>query len=410
MPRVDKFHDCKEKICPYDNTPLIQIGTEKVEKLDIIPAKMQVTVHHYPKYACPCCEQHVKQEKAEPSILPGSQAEPGLLAHIIMNKYHWCLPLYRQEEIFSKNEVSISRSTLARWVIACGEKIEPLVNLLKASLFEKPVLQCDETPVKVLNSKKSPTSPHYMFVMSSPLSPAVVYQYSENRNQESAKNFLAGFKGYLQVDGYSGYNAYFKENPLLTTRVGCWAHARRKFESAFVDGAPHGKSKAQEFLDLIKELFLLERERKKLPLEERFSFDTGKFVSIVDKINKLLIETREQAPPRSKLGTAINYLHNEWEYLTAFLKDYRIELSNNLVENAIRPFAIGRKNWLFSSTAKGATASANLYSIVCSAKRCGLPIEDYLAALFEKIPTLEPDNLKLWEDLLPWNWKEPSPT
>lgn len=413
LPRETKIHDLpeEEKICKYDNTPLVAIGEDVVEKLTVVPMTMKVIQHHYLKYACPCCQQNVVKAKAELSIIPASMAEPSLIAHIAMHKYFFALPLYRQEVLFSQKDIEIPRITLARWMIAAGNAVLPIVQEIKKYILSQQAIHCDETTVQVLKEKgKSPTAKSYMWVLASCLEakPAVVFQYYPNRSAESANDFLEGFKGILHADGYDGYNEIC--NLPNVTRVGCWAHARRKFESAFKDGAPAGKLLAEEFLKEIKKLFLIEREVIPLLLEERVKIRQEKSAPVILSIRKLIDDNVLKIFPRSKLGMAFGYISNEWNYLIEFLNHGLISLSNNRIENLVRPFAIGRKNWLFSNSTYGAEASAALYSLIGTAKENGLHIEDYLEDVFTQLPYLEKQNNPSYESLLPWNWKKDSAT
>ena len=408
LPRETKIHDLpeNEKICKFDNTPLVAIGEDVVEKLNVVPMTMKVIEHRYLKYACPCCQQNVVKAKAELSIIPGSMAEPGLLAHVTLHKYFFALPLYRQEFLFSQKNIDIPRITLARWMIAAGNAVLPIVEEIKNYILSLPAAHCDETHVQVLKEKgKKATSKSYMWVLASCLEahPAIVFQYYPSRSAESAKHFLNGFQGFLHADGYDGYNSIC--NLPNVTRVGCWAHSRRKFESAFKDGAPAGKALAEEFLKEIKNLFLIEREVISFPMEKRLEIRNEKSAPIILNIRKLIDDNVTKIMPRSKLGVAFGYISNEWVHLIQFLNHGLISLSNNRVENAIRPFAIGRKNWLFSNSPNGAEASAALYSLIGTAKDNGLHIEDYLEDVFTKLPYLAKENNPSYKSLLPWIWK-----
>lgn len=410
IPREVKIHDLSEneKICKNDLTPLLPIGEDVVEKLDIIPMTIKVIQHRYLKYACPCCKQNVVRAKAEDSIIPGSMAEAGLLAHVATNKYFFSLPLYRQEVLFKEKDIDIPRITLARWMIACGNAVLPLINEIKKYILSQNVAHCDETPVQVLSGTwKKSTTKTYMWVLASGLEahPATVFQYYSSRSQASANDFLSEFRRYLQVDGYDGYNEIC--NYPGVNRVACWAHVRRKFESAFKDGAKKGSSLSEEFLKLIQKLFSIERKVADFTPEERVRIRQEESKPIVDNIRNLIDENVTKIVPHSKLGIAFRYISNEWTYLSHFLNYGLISLSNNRAENAIRPFAVGRKNWLFSDTAAGAEASAALYSLVLSAKENNLPVEYYLDDVFSKLPLLLKEENLSYKSLLPWNWKDP---
>ena len=412
IPREVKIHDLseEEKICKNDLTPLVVIGEDIVEKLDVVPVSLKVIQHHYLKYACPCCQQNVLKAKAEPSIIPASMAEPGLLAHIAVNKFLFALPLYRQEFLFKQKDIEIPRITLARWMIACGFAVLLLVNEIKKYILSQQVVHCDETTVQVLiGTDKKATSKSYMWVLASGVDshPAVVFQFYSSRSGQCANDFLEGFRGHLQVDGYDGYNGVCNLPGVI--RIACWAHVRRKFESAFKDGAPIGKLLAEEFLKEIKKLFLIEREVLPLTAEERVKIRQEKSQPVITEIRKLIDDNVNKIVPRSKLGNAFGYISNEWPHLLHFLNHGLISLSNNRVENVIRPFAIGRKNWLFSDTVEGAEASAAIYSLIGSAKENKLHVEDYITDVFTKLPRLLKEEKPSLTSLLPWNWKKEAP-
>lgn len=412
LPREVKIHDLteEEKICKNDLTQMVKIGEDVVEKLAVVPASMKVIEHRYLKYACPCCEQNVLKAKAEPAIIPASIPEPSLLAHVATNKFLFALPLYRQEILFNQKEINIPRISLARWMIACGNAVLPLVGEIKKYIYSQPVAHCDETPVQVLSGTgKDATAKTYMWVMASGLEahPAIVFQYYSSRGQKSANDFLNGFEGFLQADGYDGYNIICEQSNV--TRIGCWAHVRRKFETAFKDGAQAGKSLSEKFLEEIKKLFLVERDAIPLTIAGRVALRQEKSQPIISAIRNLIDENVNKILPRSKLGTAFGYISSEWPHLTPFLKNGFISLSNNRAENAIRPFAIGRKNWLFSDTVEGAEASAALYSLVITAKENKLHVEDYLEDVFTQLPYLLQKENPSFTSLLPWNWKKIRP-
>ena len=255
--------------------------------------------------------------KAELSIIPASMAEPGLLAHIATNKYLFALPLYRQEFLFKQKDIEIPRITLARWMIACGFAVLLLVNEIKKYILSQSVIHCDETSVQVLTGTgKVATAKSYMWVLASGLDchPAVVFQFYTGRSMECANDFLEGFRGHLQVDGYDSYNGVC--NLPGVTRVGCWAHVRRKFESAFKDGASAGKILSEEFLKEIKKLFLIEREVLPLTADERVKIRQDKSQPVILEIRKLIDDNVNKIVPRSKLGSAFGYISNEWPYLS----------------------------------------------------------------------------------------------
>lgn len=407
IPREVITHDLNdnEKICQYDHSLMVKIGEEIVEKLNVVPSSLKVIQHRYLKYACKCCQQYLQQPKAIPSVIPGSFAESGLLAHVVVNKYLFALPLYRQEMLFKQKDILIPRMTLARWMIACANILKPLVHEIKKYILSQPVIHCDETFVQVLKgTEKKPTSKSYMWVLASHKNayPASYFQFYPNRSSTSATNLLNNYRGYLQVDGYDGYNQICEQYNV--TRVGCWAHVRRKFDSALKDGAPVGKTLAGTFLSEIQNLFLIEKEIDSLPPEEKIEIRKIKSSLIIHNIRILIDGNVNKVLPRSKLGNALDYISHEWPHLLHFMNNGLIALSNNKVENCIRPFAIGRKNWLFSQSILGAHASATLYSLIATAKDNDLHVEEYLNDLFFQLPSLNKSQNPDYTPLLPWNW------
>ena len=412
LPREQVVHDLPEdkKICQTDLTPLIRIGEDIVEKLELKPAQLIVIQHIYPKYACSVCDTNVIRVPAEASILPKAQCEPGLLAEIIIAKYLMAIPLYRQETSFKQMGISLSRTSLARWIIGSADALQPLLGLIKKFILSRGCIHADETTIQVLKGTgKSPKAKNYMWAICSGSydPPAVWFEFHASRSQEAAKLLLQDFKGGLHVDGYGGYN-FVNRSPDIT-RIGCWAHARRAFDSAIKDGAPTGHTIANLFMDEIKTLFLLEREWKDLDADQRQAKRQEQSSPVVQRIRNLLDENTPKVPPKAKLASAMGYLANDWETFTAFLGDGRFELSNNNMENHIRPFAIGRKNWLFADTVAGARASADIYSLVVSARANGLDVRQYFTRLLTDLPLRLACNPEAdLTDLLPWNWTPPT--
>jgi transposase len=412
LPREIKIHDIPEaeKKCSCGHCELIPIGEDVVEKLELIPAQLKVIEHHYKKYVCPSCEQNVQKAKAEPSILPGAMVESSIISHVAVSKFYFALPLYRQEATFKQMGIEISRMTMARWMIAAADAVLPLVDEMQRYILSNQVTHCDETPVQVLNGTgKEPSAKTYMWVLASGLDcfPAVVFKYYNNRSAACAHDLLKNFNGFLQVDGYGGYNSVTHSGAI--TRVGCWAHVRRKFDTAYKDGAKAGKELSLLFIEKIKNLFLIEREILHLTPTERVSIRKEKSKQIIHQIRTLIDDNVTKIFPQSKIGSAFGYISDEWPHLLHFLDHGCIALSNNRVENAIRPFAIGRKNWLFANTVNGAAASAALYSLVVSAKENNLLVHAYLTDVFSQIPYMPTDCVQqkiFLQQLLPWNWKK----
>ena len=391
LPRVDVIHELSgdDLICPHDGATLTEIGAVTSEQLDIIPAKIQVIRHIRKQYACKC-GQCIKTAALPKQPIPKSMASPGLLAHITVSKYQDALPLYRQETILRRIGVDIPRATLANWMIQVGMLIQPLINLLRDRLLEYDIIQMDETTVQVLKEPdKRAQSKSYIWAQRGgpPDKPVVLYDYDPGRSAEVPKRLLGDFKGYLQTDGYDGYNAVVAANGL--TRLGCMAHARRKFTDALkAQGRNKKRGKAHRGLSLIRKLYRVEKQARQLKLKppERYAHRQQHALPVIIEMRNWLDDVLPQIAPSSATGTALNYLHNEWDKLIRYLDDGRLEIDNNLAENAIRPFVMGRKNWLFSTSVKGVKASANLYSLIECAKINGLEPYAYLRHVFTELP------------------------
>ncbi|MCP4011120.1 MAG: IS66 family transposase [Proteobacteria bacterium] len=409
LPRVDVIHElsAEERICPHDGATLAEIGAVTSEQLDIIPAKIQVIRHIRKQYACKC-GQCIKTAALPKQPIPKSMASPGLLAHIAVSKYQDALPLYRQETILQRIGVDIPRVTLANWMIQVGILIQPLINLLRDRILEYDIIQMDETTVQVLKEPdKKAQSKSYIWLQRGgpPGKPVVLYDYDPGRSAEVPKRLLGDFKGYLQADAYVGYNAVVADNGL--TRVGCMAHARRKFTDAIkAQGKSKKRGEAHRGLLLIRKLYRVERQARNLKMDapDRYSWRQKRSRTILDDIRKWLDKTLPQIAPSSATGQALSYLHNEWDQLIRYLDDGRLEIDNNLAENAIRPFVIGRRNWLFSTSVKGVKASANLYSLIECAKINGLEPYAYLRHVFTELP--KAGTVEAIETLLPGDLKK----
>ncbi|SIS93864.1 IS66 family transposase [Neptunomonas antarctica] len=402
LPCEDIIHDLDEtdKFCPHDGSALTCIGEESHKQLDIEPAKIKVLRHLRKKYACPCCEQYLITASKPAQPIEKSIAAPGLLAYISVSKYVDALPLYRQVAIFKRIGIELDRTTLANWMIKMGALVQPLINRLQEIAIEQSVLHMDETPVQVLNEPgKKAQSKSYMWLIATQASlPVVLYHYSTGRSGDTPKELLVDFKGALMTDGYEGYNAVCVSNEL--TRLGCWTHARRKFIDAQRQ-QPKGKSgKADMALSFIQKLYGVEKSCKDKSIDERYHLRQTESKPIIEKLRQWLEKARQQTPPKSTLGKAVNYLHNQWSRLVAYLDDGRWPIDNNRAENAIRPFVIGRKNWLFSTSQAGARASANVYSLIETAKVNGLEPYAYLKKIFTLLPQAQA--LEDIDALLPW--------
>lgn len=398
LPRVEVIHDLSEseKICGCSEE-LSRIGSEVSEKLDIVPAKMQVIRNIRYKYACNSCEGveseggAVKIAPLPPQLIPQGIATPGLVAHVATSKYADSLPLYRQEEIFERLGVELGRATMANWMIDVGNRCEPLMVLFQKEIRSGPLINMDETPVQVLNEPgRSNTSKSYMWVFrgGDVKRPTLVFHYDPSRSGDVPKKYLDGYQGYIQTDGYQGYNA-IGEHPGIV-HLGCWVHVRRKFMDVIKAIAKGGKKKghADTAIEYIRQIYAIESEAdvKELTAVERYQLRQKKSVPLLREIRKWLDDISPKAPPQSFLGKAVTYTLNQWERLERYTLDGLLRPDNNRAENAIRPFVVGRKNWLFAGHPRGADASATIYSLIVTAKANDLEPYRYLRYLFELLP------------------------
>lgn len=407
LPRVRIEHTLPEaeRSCSC-GCQLTRIGEEISEQLDIVPAQVRVLQHVRGKYACKACEQSVRTAPLPAQPIPKSMASPGLLAHVTVAKYQDALPLYRQERILQRIGVELPRATLANWMIRAGELIQPLINLMRDRLLAYDILQMDETTVQVLKEPgKSAQSKSYLWVQRGgpPEHPLILYDYDPSRGQAVPLRLLEGYQGYLQTDGYEGYHAVVAGGEI--THLGCWAHARRKFDEALkaLGKKPHpGKGgRATKGLVYIQKLYRIERLVKEAEPQERHRYRNEHARALLAEIRAWLDAALPEVPPTSATGKALNYLHNEWPKLVRYLEDGRLAIDNNRIENAIRPFVVGRKNWLFSDTVNGVKASASLYSLIETAKANALEPYAYLRYLFTELPKAE--TVEAIEALLPGN-------
>lgn len=385
-----------------------RLGKEAVrEELEIIPAQVRLLRYIRYNYVCESCEKKTGEATIMKADVPApvikrSMASASTVAHVMYQKYVNGMPLYRQEKDWANQGIILSRATLANWIIrSSADWLVPLWERMKAYLLNQAVVHADETVIQVLKEDgKKPSSESRMWVYSSGNTgnaPVILFEYQPSRSGEHARRFLEGFHGYLQTDGYSGYTKVAS-----VTRCGCWAHLRRKFQDAMPrDGTIEGSSAAigyeycNQLFSIEKELQGLTPEDRKIQRQERSKAVLEAYLAWVETVHPL---------HGSKLSEAITYSENQKAALAAFLKDGRIELSNNRAENAIRPFVIGRKGWLFSDTTKGARASATVYSIVETAKANGLNTYMYLVHIFSTMSGMDiKSDPSLLENLLPWS-------
>lgn len=389
-----------EKICPVHGSPLQKVGEKEVTKLEIIPESRKVIKEVTPIYG-PCSDFCGEEERSKRSfdLLPETMATPSLLAYLFILKFDFALPFYRIERMWERLGIEITRATMARWTISVAEQLRPLINLMIEDLMIQGYLQCDETSVNALkvNGERFP-SKSYIWVRYSPVFPIVIYEFHSTRSGKVPMSFFEDYSGYLQVDGYAGYNVISQFKSI--TPVACWNHTRTGFFKSYKD---EKSALALTPLKMIRDLFKVEVEASKLQLnfDQRKELRLEKSQPILENFKSWLDQYKGQVVPSSYLGKAIDYALPRWDKLNVFLQDGRIELSTNLVENKIRPFTVGRKNWLFFDTDLGATAGCTHYSLIETAKSHGKNPQKYLEHVFEELPKC--NTLEDLEKLLPYD-------
>ncbi len=405
LPRVEVVHELPEHelTCECGCRKHV-MGEDVSEQLEIVPMQIRVIKHIRKVYGCRGCETAPVTVDKPAQLIEKSLASPSVLAMLLTTKYVDGLPLHRFEKVLGRHGVDVSRQTLARWVMQCSELLQPLINLMRDQLLESRVIHCDETRVQVMKEPgREATSQSWMWVQTGgpPDKPVILFDYSTSREQEVASRLLAGYRGYLMTDDYSGYNAI--EQQAGVERLGCWAHARRKFVDA-QKVQPKGKTgRAYMALLKINALYKIERDQKKHQVSEAelHRVRAERSVPILKELHEWLEKTEPHVTPQSALGKAVGYLANNWSKLKRYTEAGYLPIDNNAAERAIRPFVIGRKNWLFCFTPRCASASARPYSLVETAKANGREPYAWLRHVLERLP--QAVSVEDFEALLPWN-------
>jgi transposase len=379
------------------------MGEELSEQLDIIPAKIQVLQHIKYKYTCKRCEI-IKTAKGPRSPIPKSIATPGLLAHVMVSKFKDHLPLYRQENIFRRADVDIPRNTLSLWAIKTAQALVPLYKLAQDMIIHYDVAYSDETRVQVLKEPgRKPEAKAYMwcFIGGSPEKRCVIYHYNISRAHTVLEDLLPGFSGYLHTDGFSAYGAYAVDHALKL--VGCWMHCRRNFFE--VARSTETKGLADLAIEKIGKLYEIEDRMR----EEKFSFDKRyeyrqlHSKPLLKEFESFLDEHMDKILPKSPLAQAFTYAVNQWPKLIRYIEDGRLEIDNGLSERKIKPFVIGRKNWMFCHSIPGARAAEILFSIIETCDLHGVEPYAYLRYVLTKLPYAK--TVADLECLMPFNVK-----
>ena len=410
LPRVQQIVDIpeEEKLCGC-GAELSCIGEEKSEKLDIEPPRLRVIEQIRLKYACRTCEGSGDEENpavriapVPATLIPGGIATPGLVAYVATSKFADGLPLYRQEKQFERMGVTLSRQTMADWMIAAAGACKPVAEQLLRMLRSGPAMLIDETTVQVMKEPgRANTQKSYAWAACGgpPGHPVTVFRYEPTRSGNVAAEIVEGFSGYVQTDGYRAYGSAF-ENLDGVIHVGCLAHARRKFVDA-ANGSKKAGS-ARQALAIIAKIYVAERDLKDRPRNEAFRAEREKRVRpLLDKLTDWLQKKLPQVPPKTALGTAVTYTLEQLPKIERYLDCPYLTPDTNRVENAIRPFVVGRKAWLFSGSPRGANASMTLYSLIETAKANKVEPYWYLRRLFDRLPTFDANDN--YEELLPWN-------
>jgi transposase len=414
LPREEIIYELtkEEKQCNC-GCEMEKIGEEISERLRFTPPKAVVERHIRYKYVCKNCEGLENKEgegavKIAPlpeQLIPKSIATASLLSHIFVSKFADSIPFYRQEQQFWRLGVEISRGAMCNWAMKISQRLEPVIELLGEEMLKGGIINIDETTLQVLEEPgRSAISKSYMWVFRGgpPGKVIILYRYHPSRSGKVVDKFLGDYRGYVQTDGYSGYDYLDKRSGIV--HVGCWSHCRRRFvEVVKASENPTWDGKAKEALKFISRLYRIEREVEGRGLDAEMIRQERQLRSrpILEEFEKWLKENAPKAPPKSSLGKAYTYMLGQWRRLLRYIEDGNLRMDNNWIENAIRPFAVGRKNWLFSGNPEGASASATIYSIIETAKANGLEPYHYLCYLLEKLLFVQ--SIEELKNLLPQN-------
>jgi len=393
-----------ERVCPECGGALHAMSTEEHCEIEVVPPQFKAVRHLRHIYSCRACEKNsdhaviVNAPMPEP-VIKGSLASPSAVAHVMVEKYVKAVPLYRQEQSLLRDGISLSRQTMANWIVKCSEDwLKPVYEQMKELLLRESIIHADETVVQVLREpdKKANTNSYEWLYRTSGCAehPIVLYEYQPTRSSAHPKRFLEGWKGYIHTDGYSGYH----QLPNVTI-VGCFSHVRRKYDDALkiLSLNQRSGSGAAKGIEYCNKLFDMERKFAGLPPDERYRQRMEHSLPVAEEF--LAWAKTFANDPKSVLKTATDYVVSQWPWLKNIYLDGRLELSNNRAERSIKPFVIGRKNWLFSNSQKGAKASSVVYSVIQTAIENGLNPFTYLKLLFEAMPNCTTGQISA---LLPW--------
>jgi transposase len=381
LERIETRHEPASCTCGQCGGALVHLGDHVSEKLSCRPLQFFVRRDIYPQYACRACER-VTAVSVPPTVIDRGIAAPDLLAQVLVAKYVDHLPLYRQEAIYARSGIAIPRSTLAEWIGACGVALQPLVDRLHEALLTLPVLHADETPVGMLEPGTGKTHRSYLFAYRSGIGPPItVFDFCTSRSGEHARRVLGTYRGALMVDDYGGYKGLFAAG---MTELGCWAHARRKFVDQH---KASGSLIAKEAIERIAGLYRIEAEAKAMTAEDRLVHRQQHAVPALNAIKAWLDDLRPQVAGNSGTANAIDYTLRRWPALARYAEDGAYPIDNNPIENAIRPIALGRKNWLFAGSKTAGQRAAAIMSLLATAKANGLEPHAWLTEVLLRLPT-----------------------
>ena len=403
LPHYRHEHDLSEadKQCSGCGRAKDRIGQDESRVLEYVPAKLEVHVYVRPKYACRYCKDGVASPPPPVRPIARGMAGPGLIAQIVVGKFGDHLPLYRQEDFFTRHGLHIARSTLCDWVQAAAELLRPLYQRQKELVLQSPVLWTDDTPVTVLvgGDQGSRTARFWTYIADE--HPYSVYDFTESRARDGPAKFLAGFQGYLHADAYGGYDQIYLGSNEAIREVACWAHARRKF----FDAKSSSPRDAHQILEWIRQLYEVEERARELSAVARREIRVAEAEPVLDRIEARLAGLENRALPKSALGKAVGYALNQWLALRRYTEDGRLSIDNNVSERTLRHQAIGRKNWLFLGSEQAGPRAAVLFTILAGAKRHRIEPWTYLRELLLRLHDEDPR----LDEMLPDHWAAQHP-
>lgn len=389
----------EERPCPCCGELRGEIGRERSEQLEYIPAQYKVLVHERVKYACRRCQEQVVVAAKPPQPVAKGLPGPGLLAHTVLAKYGDHAPLYRQEDVHARQGIILLRSTLCDWIAAAADLAEPLYRRLRGRVLESRIIWTDDTTVKLLDPLlgRARTARFWAY-LGDRQRPYTVFDFTDSRNRDGPQSFLQGFSGYLQADAYGGYDGIYAGGQVV--EVACWAHARRKWHEA----RSSDPVRSHQALSLIQRLYEVESDCRRLEPEQRCAVRQERALPLLAEFRDWLDAECASALPKSPIGQAATYARNQWQALTRYCEDGELSIDNNAGERAMKIPALGRKAWLFVASRAGGRRAAILYSLVASCKANQVEPWAYLRDIFSRLPSLANDSPELLDPLLPNRW------